>query len=62
MSVSYQTDLYAAQQFLAFDTSITAAVQRERFAVALRELGEGRLTAATEAAVLVAQTVLKGAL
>jgi site-specific recombinase XerD len=60
MTASYKTDLYAAQQFLAFDTSELAAVQREQIAVALRELYEGRLTAHTEAAVAMARSVLKG--
>jgi hypothetical protein len=52
--------LYAAFQYLAFDTSIEAAVQREQIAVALRELYEGRITAHTEAAVAMARAVLKG--
>jgi site-specific recombinase XerD len=60
MNPSYRDDLYAAQQFLAFDCSETAAIQREQIQVALRELYEGRLTALTEAAVAMARAVLKG--
>lgn len=60
MNPGYRDDLYAAFQYLAFDTSIEAAVQREQIAVALRELYEGRITAHTEAAVAMARAVLKG--
>lgn len=60
MSASYKTDLYAAQQYLAFDCSEIAAQQREQIAVALRELYECRPTANTEAAVAMARAVLKG--
>lgn len=60
MTASYKTDLYAAQQFLAFDCSELAAQQREQIAVALRELYEGRPTANTEAAVAMARSVLQG--
>lgn len=60
MNPSYRDDLYAAQQFLAFDCSERAAVQREQIQVALRELYEGRLTANTETTVAMARSVLKG--
>ena len=60
MNPSYRDDLYAAQQFLAFDCSELAAVQREQIQIALRELYEGRLTASTEATVAMAPAVLRG--
>jgi site-specific recombinase XerD len=60
MNPGYRDDLYAAQQFLRFDCSELASVQREQIQVALRELYEGRLTAHTEAAVAMARSVLKG--
>jgi hypothetical protein len=60
MNPSYRDDLYAAQQFLAYDTTELAAVQREQITIALREFYEGRITAHTEAAVAMARSVLKG--
>lgn len=60
MSPSYRDDLSAAQKFLAFDTSIEAAVQRELIAIALRELANGLLTVTTDATVAMARTVLEG--
>lgn len=60
MNPTYRDDLYAAQQYLAYDTSELAAVQREQIQVALRELYEGRVTASTETAVAMARSVLKG--
>ena len=60
MNPSYRNDLHNAQQFLAFDCSELAALQREQIQVALRELYAGQLTASIEAAVAMARGVLKG--
>jgi hypothetical protein len=60
MTPAYRADLFAAQQYLAFDCSEAAAVQRDLIAIALRELSNGVLSAATESAVAMARAVLKG--
>ena len=57
---SFRSALNRAQQFLMFDTSILAADQRERIAVALRELRDGHLTDEVTATVRMAENVVRG--
>lgn len=57
---SYRSALNRAQQWLAFDCSITAAEQREQIAVALRCVQQGNVTDSTRATVEMARTVIKG--
>lgn len=61
MSTSYRTTLIKAQDFLAFDTSIDAAIQRDQIANALTELRNGVTSPAVEATVLMAELIAGGA-
>lgn len=61
MSASYRTTLIKAQDFLRFDTSIDAAIQREQIANALAELRSGVTSPAVEATVLMAELIAGGA-
>lgn len=57
---SYRSALNKAQQWLAFDTSIVAAEQREQIAIALRCVQQGNVTDSTRATVEMARTVIGG--
>jgi hypothetical protein len=61
MSASYRTTLVKAQDYLAFDTSCEAGIQRDQIANALNELRRGVTSPAVEATVLMAELIAGGA-
>jgi hypothetical protein len=54
---AYRTTLIKARDFLAFDTSISAGIQREQISTALYELHLGNVSPAVEATVLMAELI-----
>jgi hypothetical protein len=61
VSTSYRTTLIKAQDYLAFDTSCEAGIQRDQIANALTELRSGVTSPAVEATVLMAELIAGGA-
>jgi hypothetical protein len=61
VSASYRTTLVKAQDFLAFDTSCEAGIQREQISAALQQLRNGVTSPAVEATVLMAELIAGGA-